>query len=91
MEKLFKSIKIGNMRVKNRIAMAPMHTNYESDGAYPMNAVRYFEERAKGGAGLIFTGANVVSTKYDGKRPSPEISGLNHVERLEMIADRVHA
>jgi 2-enoate reductase len=56
-----------------------------------MNAVRYFEERAKGSAGLIFTGANVVSTKYDGKRPSPEISGLNHVERLEMIADRVHA
>jgi 2-enoate reductase len=91
MANLFSGIKIGNMRVKNRIAMAPMHTNYESDGAYPMNAIRYFEERAKGGAGLIFTGANVVSTKYDGKRPSPEISGLNHVERLEMIADRVHA
>ena len=91
MANLFQSITIGGVRLKNRIAMAPMHTNYESDGSYPLNAVRYFEERAKGGAGLIFTGANVVSTKYDGKRPSPEISALSHVERLEMIADRVHA
>lgn len=91
MADLFNSIIIGNMRLKNRIVMAPMHTNYEQDGSYTMNSLRYFEERARGGAGLIMTGANVVSTKYDGKRPSPEISAFSHIEKLAMLADRVHA
>ncbi len=91
MADLFSNIKIGNLRLKNRVVMAPMHTNYEEDGSYTLEAIRYFEERAKGGAGLIMTGANVVSTKYDGKRPSPEISKLGHVNRMAMLADRVHA
>ena len=91
MSNLFSPMYIGNLRLKNRLAMAPMHTNYEADGSYTLNAIRYFEERAKGGVGLVMTGANVVSTKYDGKRPSPEISSLAHVERMAMLVDRVHA
>ena len=62
MSNLFSPMYIGNLRLKNRLAMAPMHTNYEADGSYPLNAIRYFEERAKGGVGLVMTGANVVST-----------------------------
>lgn len=86
---LFDKTKIGNMKLKNRIIMAPMGTTGEADGAYNLNAIRYFEERAKGGAGLIITGANVVSTKYE-PRPCTELSNFHHVERLNMLIDRCH-
>ena len=59
--RLFEKTQIGSMRLKNRIVMGPMGTTGEADGAYTMDGVYYFEERAKGGCGLIITGANVVS------------------------------
>ena len=86
---LFDKTKIGTMKLKNRIVMAPMGTTGEADGAYNMNAINYFEERAKGGAGLIITGANVVSTKFE-PRPCTELSNFHHVERLNMLIDRCH-
>ena len=89
MANLFDRTKIGSMKLKNRIVMAPMGTTGEADGAYSINAIRYFEERAKGGAGLIITGANVVSTKYE-PRPCTELSNFHHVERLNMLIDRCH-
>lgn len=86
---LFDKTYIGNMKLKNRIFMAPMGTTGESDGAYCNEGIDYFEERAKGGAGLIITGANVVSTKYE-PRPCTELSDFHHVERLNMLIERCH-
>ena len=86
---LFDRTQIGNMKLKNRIFMAPMGTTGEADGAYCNEGIDYFEERAKGGAGLIITGANVVSTKYE-PRPCTELSDFHHVERLNMLIDRCH-
>ena len=82
--RLFEKTQIGSMRLKNRIVMGPMGTTGEADGAYTMDGVYYFEERAKGGCGLIITGANVVSTKYE-PRPCTELSNFHHVERLNML------
>ncbi len=89
MAELFDGLQIGSMKLKNRIAMGPMGTTGEADGAYTMDGIYYFEERAKGGAGLIITGANVVSTKYE-PRPCTELSNFHHVERLNMLIDRCH-
>lgn len=89
MAELFDGLQIGSMKLKNRIAMGPMGTTGEADGAYTMDGIYCFEERAKGGAGLIITGANVVSTKYE-PRPCTELSNFHHVERLNMLIDRCH-
>jgi len=89
MRTLFDRTQIGNMKLKNRVFMAPMGTTGEADGAYCNEGIDYFEERAKGGAGLIITGANVVSTKYE-PRPCTELSDFHHVERLNMLIDRCH-
>ena len=86
---LFDKTYIGKMKLKNRVFMSPMGTNGEADGAYNIDAINYFMERAKGGAGLIITGANVVSTKYE-PRPCTELSDFHHVERLNMLIDRCH-
>ncbi len=89
MIKLFEKTKIGSMKLKNRIVMGPMGTTGEADGSYCTEGIRYFEERAKGGAGLIITGANVVTTKYE-PRPCTELSNFHHVERLNMLIERCH-
>lgn len=53
---LFKPIKLGDTDVKNRIAMAPMGVGfYSPDETWPKSEIRYFEERAMGGMGLIIT------------------------------------
>ncbi|MEM0472932.1 MAG: NADH oxidase, partial [Sulfolobales archaeon] len=55
-EKLFSSITIGSVRIRNRIAMAPMISNLAAPEGYPSDAhIAYLAERAKGGVGLIFT------------------------------------
>ena len=89
MPSLFEKTKIGSMKLKNRIFMSPMGTTGEADGAYCIDGINYFMERAKGGAGLIITGANVVSTKYE-PRPCTELSDFHHVERLNMLIERCH-
>ncbi|BCN31605.1 NAD(P)/FAD-dependent oxidoreductase [Anaeromicropila herbilytica] len=89
MLKLFEKTQIGSMKLKNRIVMGPMGTTGEADGSYCTEGIRYFEERAKGGTGLIITGANVVTTKYE-PRPCTELSNFHHVERLNMLIERCH-
>ncbi len=86
---LFDKTTLGSMKLKNRIFMSPMGTTGEADGSYCIEGINYFEERAKGGAGLIITGANVVSTKYE-PRPCTELSNFHHVERLNMLIERCH-
>lgn len=51
---LFKPGYIGRMRLKNRIVMAPMATQFASDtGAVTPRLVDHYRRRAAGGAGLI--------------------------------------
>lgn len=66
-EKLSEPICIGNSFIKNRIVMAPMndlHQFYDAkEGTINRQWVDYFIERAKGGEGLIITGAFKVEDK----------------------------
>lgn len=53
-EKLFSRGQIGNVELKNRLVMTPMGTNLaELDGTPGPAMLKYFEERAIGGCGLI--------------------------------------
>ncbi|MFM2477969.1 FAD-dependent oxidoreductase [Celerinatantimonas sp. MCCC 1A17872] len=87
--KLFSKGAIGQMKLKNRVVMAPMGTKPLPDGSYSPNAINYFEERAKGGTGLIITGANIVTTKYE-QRPENELSEFHQVENLAVMIERCH-
>ena len=52
--KLFTPVKIGSIEIKNRIAMSPICTNYSTEDGFVTNTLTsHYEERAKGGAGLI--------------------------------------
>jgi 2,4-dienoyl-CoA reductase-like NADH-dependent reductase (Old Yellow Enzyme family)/thioredoxin reductase len=53
-DKLFEPCQIRKMALKNRIVMPAMSTKYASeDGDVTQQMMDYYEERAKGGAGLI--------------------------------------
>lgn len=55
--KLWEPIKINKMRLRNRIMLSAMGTfTPMQDGTDSEEGIRYYEERAKGGAGLIMTG-----------------------------------
>ena len=55
--RLFESIKIGEVEIKNRVAMAPMGIGglVNLDGSPGPRAIDYYLERARGGVGLIIT------------------------------------
>jgi 2,4-dienoyl-CoA reductase-like NADH-dependent reductase (Old Yellow Enzyme family)/thioredoxin reductase len=61
-KKIFEPTNIGQMRLKNRIVMPPMGTNYaEAGGAVSPRMLDYYEARARGGAGLIIVEGSAPS------------------------------
>lgn len=55
-EHLLSPTRIGSLELRNRIAMAPMGVEIvEADGVIREPTLRYYEERARGGAGLLIT------------------------------------
>ncbi len=92
-EKLFERISINGMDLKNRIAMAPMGTFTENeDGTMSEKALRYYEERAKGGAGLIISEIQWVSNKNEAWL-APQIACDTNMQTKSWyyLAERVHA
>jgi dimethylglycine catabolism A len=54
--------RIGPLRLRNRVVMAPMGTNYgTTDGLSTERDKLYYAERARGGVGMIMTEAMVVT------------------------------
>jgi 2,4-dienoyl-CoA reductase-like NADH-dependent reductase (Old Yellow Enzyme family)/thioredoxin reductase len=58
---LFKKGHIGNLTTKNRIVMLPMARQFQGmNGEVTQKTIDYFEQRAKGGVGLIIIGSTRV-------------------------------
>ncbi|MDN4483577.1 NAD(P)/FAD-dependent oxidoreductase [Demequina lignilytica] len=88
--KLLEPTQIGRMTLRNRVFMAPMGTTTEEDGSFSERSIRYYEERARGGFGLIITGANQVTTAYEQK--ACNIIGTERsAVQMRNLADRMHA
>ena len=64
-EKLLSEGKIGNLTLKNRVIMAAMGVDCaEPDGKAGPRVSDYYEERAKGGVGLIITEVTRVNNYH---------------------------
>jgi 2,4-dienoyl-CoA reductase-like NADH-dependent reductase (Old Yellow Enzyme family)/NADPH-dependent 2,4-dienoyl-CoA reductase/sulfur reductase-like enzyme len=62
--KLLEPIQIGSLKLKNRIALAPMGTNLVSpDGSTNKRLIDYYTRFAKGGAGLIIPEGHHIDDK----------------------------
>ncbi len=87
--KLFERINIGTMQLKNRIVLAPMGTTTDHTYGFNMKDVDYYGERAKGGCGLVMTGAVVCSEEFE-PAPCQKLTSVKDVYMLHMVAERVH-
>ncbi|MCB1615070.1 MAG: hypothetical protein KDI30_03550, partial [Pseudomonadales bacterium] len=91
-EKLFSPIKIGNMEVKNRIVMAPLTVDYaNADETLSERQIAYYEERAKGGVGLVTV---EVCTVDENHRYQANSLGLYHDKFIadhKRLVDLIHA
>lgn len=92
-ETLFSPIKIGNVEIKNRICMAPMLMDFgQFDGRTTNQLMDYYEERAKGGTGLIVTEITRVNDVTGGSAFAQ--LGMSHdyqIEGMAQLARRIHS
>lgn len=87
MSKLFQSLKIRSLNLKNRIAVSPM-CQYSSTGGFANDwHLVHLGTRAAGGAGLVFTEAAAVSGEGRITHHDLGIYKDEHIEFLKRITD----
>ncbi len=91
-ETMFSPMKIGNCEIKNRIVMPPMHMGLgQVDGHLPEKFKAYYEERAKGGCGLIIVEIVRVNDAHGATSfLQPSLSKDSYIKDWEEMAERVH-
>ncbi|HOP39464.1 MAG TPA: FAD-dependent oxidoreductase [Geobacteraceae bacterium] len=90
-EKLFEPVRIGNMKLHNRIVMPPMVTNFcEGDGSVNDRYVAYMRARAKGGVGLIITEATYVHPSGKGFPYGLGVYKDELIPGLKRLTETVH-
>lgn len=91
-ENLFKKGKIGKLEIKNRIVMPAMGTSLAtSTGEASDEIIKYYEERAKGGCGLIITEITRIDNETGIGTPNQLCAtDAYQVPRLEKLARAIH-
>lgn len=92
---MFRPGKIGKLTIKNRILMASMANGLlDADGNITQRAIDYYEARAKGGVGLIITGATLVSRDIEYDPGIPGLWGMLdsdiYLEKYHQLAETIH-
>ena len=90
---LLSPMKIGNVEIKNRVVMAPMLMGFgQLDGKATKQMMDYYEERAKGGTGLIITEITRIDDKTGaGAFKQLAMSHDYQIKPLKEMADRIHS
>lgn len=89
--KLLSPISIGSMRLKNRIVMSPMTTNYANEDQTPSQRLQdYLVERARGGVGLITVEVCSVDTRQKYQPYSMNLGDDRFIEVHQRLTDAIH-
>lgn len=90
---LFEPFTVRRMTVKNRIMMTPMGTNYgEQNGEMSFLHINYYEQRAKGGTGLIMVeNASVDSPLGSNGTTQIRIDHDNFMPRFFKLCETIHS
>ena len=90
MPKLLDPITLGDLRLPNRVILAPLTRSRASEGRVPNDLMRdYYVQRA--GAGLILTEATAVTPQGVGYADTPGLWSDTQVAGWRKITDAVHA
>ncbi len=89
---IFEPFIVKHMTMKNRIVITPMGTNYgEQNGEMSFLHINYYEQRAKGGTGLIIVeNASVFSPQGSNGTTQLRIDHDSYIPRLYKLCETVH-
>lgn len=96
-KKLFESVKIGSVEIKNRFAMAPMGPLglADAEGGFNQRGIEYYTARARGGTGLIITGVtfvdNIVEEHGMPNVPCSTHNPVQFVRTAREMTEKIHA
>lgn len=87
---LLEPLDLGFTQLRNRVLMGSMHTGLEEDKQGLHKLAAFYEERAKGGVGLIVTGG--FSPNFRGRlHPfAAEFSKAKHAKAHKVVTEAVH-
>ncbi|KAL5115077.1 hypothetical protein ACEQ8H_007052 [Pleosporales sp. CAS-2024a] len=89
--RLFKPLKVGNMELKNRVAMAPLTRFRASDEHVIMSiAAEHYGQRACVPGTLLVTEATIIAKQYGGYPNVPHIETQQQIDAWKKITDEVH-
>lgn len=91
-QKLFQKGQIGRLTLKNRIVMPAMGVSLaNATGEANDDIIRYYEERAKGGCGLIITEIARIDDEYGvGTHCQLSVTDPKNIPQLQRLVDTVH-
>ncbi len=88
--KLFSPLSVGSLKLENRIVMGSMHTGLEDSGKYFHKLAAFYEERARGGVGLIITGGFSPNRSGWLVPLSGKLSRASEVKNHKILTEKVH-
>ena len=88
-QKLFEKGYIGGVEIRNRVAMTAMGNGLATwDGEASPELIRFYEDRARGGCGLIFTEFTRVDENSGACNPNQLcIASRKHVRSVQRMAE----
>ncbi len=87
---LFTPLSLGHTTLKNRVIMGSMHTGLEEERQGMQKLARFYEERAKGGVGLIVTGGIAPNLRGRLAPFAKQMSCKRHAKHHRVITSAVH-
>ncbi len=87
---LFEPLEINGLRLRNRVVMAPMCTQYsDADGCVTEKMIGYYAERARNELGLVIVEASAVETRGKLFSNNVMVSEDRHVPGLRRLAQAI--
>lgn len=87
---LFAPLSVGNAILKNRVIMGSMHTGLEEERGGMQKLAKFYEERAKGGVGLIVTGGIAPNVRGRLAPFAKQMSSKRHARQHHVVTEAVH-
>lgn len=89
---LFEPFELKSLKMRNRVAMAPMTRNFSPEQVPGENVAAYYRRRAEGGVGLLITeGTTVDHPAANGYPDVPAFHGEGALEGWQRVVEGVHA
>lgn len=88
MRSLFDPIQVGDLRLANRIVMAPLTRNRAPDAVPTPLMAKYYAQRAS--AGLLITEATAISQQGQGYADVPGLYGTEQLDGWKRVTEAAH-